>query len=124
MTHHGACYRLGAPSWATSEAVPEEVDLLFTRDGVALLALTTHETLRPRSLELVCALRARGITPYILSGDRQARVDAVATEVGLNALAGSIAGAQHDELYWSTRTGSDQQPDVFGSVPEARRANS
>jgi Cu2+-exporting ATPase len=85
VQHHGARYRLGAPAWASRDAVAEDVDLLFTRDGQPLLALTTHETVRPGSLELAQTLRQRGITPYILSGDRQARVDAVAREVGLSA---------------------------------------
>ncbi|MCA9536712.1 MAG: heavy metal translocating P-type ATPase metal-binding domain-containing protein [Myxococcales bacterium] len=85
VLHHDARYRLGAPAWACTESVPNEVDLVFARDGRPLLTLTTQETVRPRSRELIEALRQEGITPYILSGDRQARVDAVAAVVGLEA---------------------------------------
>lgn len=84
VLHQGARYRLGAPAWASDSPVPESADLAFTRDGIPLLVLTTHETVRPGSAELVSALLERGIRPYMLSGDRQARVNAVAAEVGLS----------------------------------------
>jgi Cu2+-exporting ATPase len=64
--------------------VPEQVDLVFARDGQPLLTLVTHETVRPGSAQLVADLRERGVTPYILSGDRQARVDALAASVGMS----------------------------------------
>lgn len=83
VLHQGARYRLGSPTWATPGATPEQVDLVFARDGQPLLTLITHETVRPGSAALIADLRELGVTPYILSGDRQARVDAIAAEVGV-----------------------------------------
>jgi Cu2+-exporting ATPase len=104
VLHQGARYRLGAPAWATQLCVPEQVDLVFSRDGQPLLTLVTQETVRPGSAQLVADLRERGVTPYILSGDRQARVDALAVSVGMSratdggALAGCTVGdASPDE---------------------------
>ncbi len=91
VEHHGALYRLGAPAWATPVATPDHVDLVFARSGEPLLALTTHETVRPGAAQLMSDLRKRGVTPYILSGDRQARVDALAEAVGMMPASGPEA---------------------------------
>lgn len=87
LVREGVRYRLGAPAWACEGTrawlAPRGADVLFTRDGTRLTAFETREELRDDAADEVGALRAAGFDVLVLSGDDQARVDAVADRVGL-----------------------------------------
>ena len=74
--------RLGAPEWAAPGAA-HGGDLAASRDGVLLAELSTRETLRHDALTEIAALREQGYALAILSGDADARVRAVAAELGI-----------------------------------------
>ncbi|WP_395751766.1 heavy metal translocating P-type ATPase metal-binding domain-containing protein [Prosthecobacter sp.] len=74
--HAGCVWRLSKPQDANADAV-------FTRDGAMLCAFRFQDALRAESLAQVEALRARGLRVNILSGDREAKVAAIAKQLGL-----------------------------------------
>lgn len=81
----GHTYRLGAPAWVLSDAEAESDDVVFGVDGRLLASIATVEDLRPDAAREVRELRAQGYQLAILSGDAQARVDALAAKVAIPA---------------------------------------
>jgi Cu2+-exporting ATPase len=75
-------YRLGLPAWASAGA-SSRGDVAFSVDGAVRASLTTAEDLRPDAATEVRALEAAGFETWILSGDDQARVDALALAAGI-----------------------------------------
>ncbi|ALC12862.1 heavy metal translocating P-type ATPase [Sphingopyxis sp. 113P3] len=57
-------------------------------DGVPVITIRFADSLRPDALETIAALRAAGVEPSILSGDRAAAVAPVARALGLTAQTG------------------------------------
>jgi Cu2+-exporting ATPase len=85
-TVSGLRYRLGGPDWAApGQRLVPSADVVFSRDGVALVALCTRERLRADAAREVAALRAGGYEVWILSGDTPSRVREVAAEVRVPA---------------------------------------
>ncbi|TDU71460.1 Cu2+-exporting ATPase [Prosthecobacter fusiformis] len=58
-------------------------DALFTRNGHAVAGFLFRDELRGESVEEVRALGLRGLRVHILSGDREAKVAHIATQLGL-----------------------------------------
>ena len=101
MEHGGATWRLGRPEWAvmqtilSAESAREQgqsqrtglsalrADCIFTRDGEPLAAFRFGETARDDAREEIAALRGRGCDVFILSGDRRAKVEAMADRLHL-----------------------------------------
>jgi len=82
----GHVYRLGQASWAEHGAAAlSGDDLVFSMDGVALCRLRTRETLRDDARAELAALTQDGYETFILSGDDDARVRALATDLGVPA---------------------------------------
>lgn len=81
LEHGGARYRLGRPGWAASGGTGG--DCLFTRDGAVLTRFAFGEEARGDAAEEIGALRRRGCEVYILSGDRHAKVAAMADRLAL-----------------------------------------
>jgi Cu2+-exporting ATPase len=79
----GRRYRFGAPGWAAPAQA--DADLVFGRDGAPLAALRTEEELRADAAAEVARLRREGYETFILSGDAQERVDALARTLGVPA---------------------------------------
>jgi P-type Cu2+ transporter len=63
----------------------EATETEFRRDGAVLARFRFVETVRPDAAVEVDALRAAGLEVYLLSGDRQAKVAALAADLGLPA---------------------------------------
>ena len=59
-------------------------DLFIFRDGQAVAAVTLTDTIRPGAAQVIAALKARGITTAILSGDTEARCLTVAQTLGID----------------------------------------
>jgi Cu2+-exporting ATPase len=81
LLYEGRRYRLGAPGWAGH--VDGAEDLVFSRDGQPLAAMRTQEELRADAAAEIARLRGEGYETYILSGDAQERVDALARALGV-----------------------------------------
>jgi len=84
LERDGARYRLGRPEWA--EAPPTAGaggDCVFTRDGAVLARFAFGEEARADAAEEIAALRGRGCELFILSGDRAAKVAAMADRLAL-----------------------------------------
>ncbi len=85
VNHGGAVWRLGRPEWAVIPelALTAKADCLFTRDGEPLAAFRFGEAARDDAREEIAALRERGCEIFVLSGDRRAKVDAMADRLHL-----------------------------------------
>ena len=77
----GHRYRFGEPQWATGASVLG--DIAFGCDGRALAVLSTEERLRPDARREVERLRHEGFDVWMLSGDGDERVRAIAEAVGI-----------------------------------------
>jgi Cu2+-exporting ATPase len=103
-TVDGARVRVGRPDFvaALSGPMPESLRAVVDDEGhrgaVAGLGdargwhaiFTFSDVLRPGAARLVAQLRALGITPVLLSGDRPASVDDVARALGLSEAHGNL----------------------------------
>jgi Cu2+-exporting ATPase len=87
MEHDGATWRLGRAAWSvtqTGESLSKpSADCVFSRDGEPLAAFRFGEVARDDAREEIAALRERGCEVFILSGDRRAKVDAMADRLHL-----------------------------------------
>jgi Cu2+-exporting ATPase len=74
----GSAWRLGRPEWSGGAG-----DCTFTRDGEPLAAFAFAEQARPGAARELDELRGRGLLINVLSGDRRAKVEAMAARLGL-----------------------------------------
>jgi Cu2+-exporting ATPase len=90
----GHVWRLGRARWAleggaggAAAPVPETLvpETVFARDGEVLARYVVEEDFRPGFEQEFVQLREEGIEVHLLSGDRQAKVDAAAQRLGLSA---------------------------------------
>ena len=92
--------RLGRPSFCGAEALaaqtasldPEASVVAFSRGDEKFL-FSVRQGLRPDAAKVAAALRRRGITVEILSGDREAAVKAAATVLGISAWRAGVTPA-------------------------------
>lgn len=78
---NGAEYRLGKPTW-TGHGTG---DTAFTRNGELLTSFEFGDAIREDAAEEFTALQRAGYDLHILSGDRQAKVNTMASQLGLNS---------------------------------------
>jgi len=78
----GHAYKLGAPSWAAPGATGDG-DVVFSRNGVILVALRTDEQLRPGARAEIDKLQIEGYDLAILSGDSPSRVTTLGASLGM-----------------------------------------
>ncbi|MCG5235580.1 heavy metal translocating P-type ATPase [Xanthobacter oligotrophicus] len=82
----GAVVRLGSLAFcgaALPGDLPAGASLIALRRGAQTLVMGVEQALRPDALEVVAALKARGLEVRILSGDREAAVVPVAQALGI-----------------------------------------
>ena len=76
---------------------PEGITVAW--DGVSRATLVVADTVKPTSAEAVAELRALGLTPVLLTGDREETARTVAAEVGIErALAQVLPGDKAAEV--------------------------
>ncbi|AUH32675.1 heavy metal translocating P-type ATPase [Paracoccus tegillarcae] len=82
----GRAARLGRSDWVAGIAstAPASDDPTFAFDGGTPMAFPLTETLRPGAANAVQALMSEGLTLSMLSGDNQARVTRVASDLGIS----------------------------------------
>ncbi len=83
----GRALRLGRGDFATGGGEGQD-DLVLAEDGRTLARFQVHEKIRADARELIDSLAAQGIESEILSGDAQARVAEVASQLGVSAWRG------------------------------------
>jgi len=81
LQHAGSVWRLGRPEWSGAQGAAECV---FARDGQTLASFHFGEEARADAVEEVNALEAGRFRVFILSGDRRAKVEAMADRLGLS----------------------------------------
>lgn len=86
----GAVWRLGNRRWVATEAgraalerEAPDADLVLMRDGWPVATWWLEDRLRPGAERLIQYLKARGVEPVLLSGDREAKVRATAEQLGI-----------------------------------------
>ena len=85
----GCEWRLGSAAFVCAEgSFHDALQLWFGRAGRALLRFDFSEALRPDAAAAVTALKAQGIEVRLLSGDRDARVQRLAQQLGLSSAQG------------------------------------
>ena len=85
----GREWRLGSAAFVGAEGSDHDaLQLWFGRAGRALLRFDFSEALRPDAAAAVTALKAQGIEVRLLSGDRDARVQRLAQQLGLSSAQG------------------------------------
>ncbi|MCX6591749.1 MAG: copper-translocating P-type ATPase [Acidobacteria bacterium] len=83
----------------TDESRPEATWLLVRRDGVDVGRIAMADMLRTEAAETITQVRALAITPWLLSGDRQAVAEQVAKELGIaNVLAPVLPHQKADRV--------------------------
>lgn len=83
-TVDGAVFRLGRPSWAAhGDTSVADATCVFSRNGSPLAKFHLSEALREGAEAECAALAASGYSLHILSGDRTARVHAMADKLGI-----------------------------------------
>jgi Cu2+-exporting ATPase len=88
----GRTYRLGRSDDGT--------DLIFARGGNPLLTLQTREIARPDARQEIASLQAAGHDTWILSGDRNERVQRFAHEMGVPAEHALGQQSPQDKASW------------------------
>ena len=79
-------WTLGRPGWGQdrSQIIDDSVtDTEFSCDGVVLAKFRLADSVRADAVAEVAALQSRGLAVFILSGDRRAKVAAMARALGL-----------------------------------------
>ncbi len=80
----GKMWRLGKRAFAGGTGSPEGWDLYLSEDGQFRAALRLEDDLREDAAETIQRLHADGYETVLLSGDRQAKCDVVAAQVGIS----------------------------------------
>jgi len=81
---HGLHFDQDGITWSLSRPLDPSADAIFTRDDQTLAAFRFRDALRAESLAQIEALQSRGLRVTILSGDREAKVAAIAAQLHLH----------------------------------------
>ena len=132
-TVNGALVRIGTEaftattnpelsSWASGEAAAGRTPLFISMNGESVGALSLADTVRPESAAAIRALHARGIESWIISGDRQEVVNAIAHELNIppeRARGGILPGGKGDAIAEIRRSSSGPVAMVGDGVNDA-----
>jgi Cu2+-exporting ATPase len=85
MDAEGRRWRLGATDWADDSAVmaDDAPRVVLACDGRRVASFEFDEALRPGAREAIAALQHAGLTLILLSGDRPARAQRLASRLGI-----------------------------------------
>lgn len=97
-TIDGARYRFGHAGFALGADSDADRDRLWLADDKgAIASFRLADTLRPEAGAVVAALKARGIEPWLLSGDPSSTPAEMARELGIATVAGGLSPEQKRE---------------------------
>jgi Cu+-exporting ATPase len=109
-------------SWATAEAAAGRTPLFIAINGESAGALSLADTVRPESAAAIRALSTRGIDSWIISGDRQEVVNAIARDLNIplaRARGGILPGGKGDAIAEIRRSSSGPVAMVGDGVNDA-----
>ena len=109
-------------SWASGEAAAGRTPLFISMNGESAGALSLADTVRPESAAAIRALSARGIESWIISGDRQEVVNAIAHDLNIppeRARGGILPGGKGDAIAEIRRSSSGPVAMVGDGVNDA-----
>ena len=109
-------------SWAAAEAAAGRTPLFISINGESAGALSLADTVRPESAAAIRALSARGIESWIISGDRQEVVNAIARDLNIppaRARGGILPGGKGDAITEIRRSSSGPVAMVGDGVNDA-----
>jgi Cu+-exporting ATPase len=109
-------------SWATAEAAAGRTPLFIAINGESAGALSLADTVRPESAAAIRALTARGIDSWIISGDRQEVVNAIARDLNIppeRARGGILPGGKGEAIAEIRRSSSGPVAMVGDGVNDA-----
>jgi Cu+-exporting ATPase len=109
-------------SWAAAEAAAGHTPLFISMNGEAAGALSLADTVRPESAAAIRALTARGIESWVISGDRQEVVNAIAHDLNVppeRARGGILPGGKGDAIAEIRRSSSGPVAMVGDGVNDA-----
>ena len=105
LTAAGHDWRLGRAEW-TGVASTAADGTCFARDGVALAQFRFIDAARPDARAELAALGRLGYATFILSGDHQAKVGLLATELGLPPASALGDCTPQQKADWLDRNGA------------------
>jgi len=108
--------------WATAEAAAGRTPLFIAMNGESVGALSLADTVRPESAAAIRALSARGIESWIISGDRQEVVNAIARDLNIpaeRARGGILPGGKGEAITEIRRSSSGPVAMVGDGVNDA-----
>ncbi|MEI6156185.1 MAG: heavy metal translocating P-type ATPase [bacterium] len=108
--------------WATAEAAAGRTPLFISMNGESAGALSLADMVRPESAAAIRALSARGIESWIISGDRQEVVNAIAHDLNIppeRARGGILPGGKGDAIAEIRRSSSGPVAMVGDGVNDA-----
>jgi Cu+-exporting ATPase len=79
----GNTYKLGSYRWAKDLTSDDTHNLYLLKNGALWATIDLQDEIREGARTALEALKARGLSPVMLSGDRQAKCDIVANELGI-----------------------------------------
>jgi Cu+-exporting ATPase len=109
-------------AWATAEAAAGRTPLFISINGESAGALSLADTVRPESAAAIRALTARGIESWIISGDRQDVVNAIARDLNIppeRARGGILPGGKGEAIAEIRRSSSGPVAMVGDGVNDA-----
>jgi Cu+-exporting ATPase len=109
-------------AWATAEAAAGRTPLFVSMNGESAGALSLADTVRPESAAAIRALTTRGIASWIISGDRQEVVNAIARDLNIppeRARGGILPGGKGDAIAEIRRSSSGTVAMVGDGVNDA-----
>jgi Cu+-exporting ATPase len=132
-TVDGAAVRIGTEAftvttnpeliaWAATEAAAGRTPLFIAINGESAGALSLADTVRPESAAAIRALTARGIDSWIISGDRQEVVNAIARDLNIpaeRARGGILPGGKGEAIAEIRRSSSGPVAMVGDGVNDA-----
>ncbi|MCB1998170.1 MAG: heavy metal translocating P-type ATPase, partial [Rhodoferax sp.] len=88
----GRRWQLGSPAWlAPGLPLPDEARAVLSLDGRPVAQVMRAESLREDAAPALAALAERGLPATLLSGDRDARVQAMAARLGITRALGEAS---------------------------------
>ncbi len=110
----------GLESWSLGGAPPAGASLAYVAiDGAFAGAIAIADPIAPEAKATIAALRAMGIEPVMITGDRQTVADAIATELGITRVHADVRPTGKAALTGELRQGGKRVAMVGDGINDA-----
>jgi len=120
----GNTWQVGSFALLNPEDSALAQDLHLLKNGRLVAAFTLNDAIRPHAKALIAFLNQRGITTVLLSGDSQAKCDAVAAQLGIQEVyAHQLPEQKLDRIQqWASTEPTAMVGDGINDAPALTRA--